>query len=202
MPSLLILRHFATPMNSGQSTVERSRGWSDVSIDKKEAEAPAGRAARLFDKEGVKTITSSDLPRGKQSADLVRSKMDDKPEVVTTGRARTWNTGQQGEVEKDAIEERKKYAKHPDEPMPEGESFNDFKNRYSAFMDNEIAQAEKHPDKQRAIIVHGHHSVATDAVMEERDLKASDWDRLQEIKPGDVARLSWDANGHKFEAVK
>jgi broad specificity phosphatase PhoE len=199
--SILVLRHFPTPYNSGEGGAEKSRSWSNIGIDKKTAEPLADKAAKVFDAHGVSTITSSDLNRGKQSAQLLAEKMNTRPIVKSTYSARTWNTGEAGTPEKEAREERKKYAKNPDEEMPGGESFNTFRDRLTTFLTAELKKAEANPEEKRAIILHGHQVMDAEAGMQGRGNKESDWKALDEIKPGHILKLTDGPSGVKMEKL-
>ena len=196
--SVLVLRHFPTPYNSGEGPAEKSRSWSKIGIDKKAAEPLADKAAKVFDQHGVSTITSSDLPRGTQSAKLLASKMKEKPEVWSTYSARTWNTGEAGQPEKEAREKRKEYAKHPEEPMPGGESFNDFRDRLVPFLHSELEKAKSKPNEKRAIILHGHQVMDAESGMAGEPNQESHWKALDEIKPGHLLELTQDGKMKKL----
>lgn len=187
--SILVLRHFATPLNAGQGGAERSRSWSGVGIDRERAGPLADKAARIFDAHGVSEITGSDLPRAVQSMKLVASKMRERPKVAPSAQARTWNTGEAGKPEKDAREQRKKFVKHPDEPMPGGESFNDFRDRFRPFLEGQIAQARRNPEIKRAIVMHGHEVMDAENQLNGEPMKDEHWARLDQIKPGHAMEL-------------
>jgi broad specificity phosphatase PhoE len=199
--SILVLRHFPTKYNSGEGGAERSRSWSDIGIDKKAAEPLADKAAKVFDAHGITHVTSSDLPRGKQSADLLASKMKQKPEVKSTYSARTWNTGEAGQPEKEAREKRKQYAKNPDEPMPGGESFNEFSDRLRGFLHTELAKAKAKPDEKRAVILHGHQVMHAEPGLAGEPNKESHWKALDEIKPGHILKLTDGPDGARMNKI-
>ena len=155
----------------------------------------ADKAAKEFDKLGVKVITSSDLPRGAQSAKMIADRMEERPQLIATSRARTWNTGEGGKPEKQSREDRKKYAQMPDVPMPGGESFDSFEGRFRDFIGNELKQAERDPGTQRAIVVHGHQMMHAEKVINGDPAEDKDFDKLDDLKPGHVAILSVE-NGH------
>ncbi len=186
---LVVMRHFPTPYNKGGEGTERSRSWSRIGIDRETAEPLAEKAARIFDAHGVTHITSSDLPRAKQSMELVAGKMKERPEMKATAQARTWNTGAAGKPEKEAREQRKKYVKHPDEPMPGGESFNDQRNRLRPLIEKEFAEARRNPGAARAMVLHGHQVMDIENNLNGEPMKDEHWDRLDKMKPGDVMEL-------------
>ena len=200
-PSILVLRHFPTRFNSGEGGAEKSRSWSDIGIDKKAAEPLADKAAKVFDAHGVTHVTSSDLARGKQSAQLLASKMKQKPEVRSTYSARTWNTGEAGQPEKEAREKRKLYAKNPDEPMPGGESFNEFRDRLTGFLHTELAKAKANPSEKRAVILHGHQVMDAEPGLAAKPNEEKHWKALDDVKPGHILRLTDGPGEAKMEKL-
>lgn len=192
--SLLIMRHFPTSLNAGEGKPERSRSWSQKGIVRETAEPLAEKAARIFERHGVTEIGGSDLPRAAESARLVAEKMKQKPPVRLNASARTWKTGQEGQDEKKAREVRKKYVRHPDEPMPGGESFNDFRDRFGPYIRRRLMEARNNPNRKIAEVLHGHEVMDADHVLNDEDFPDEHWSRLDEIKPGHVMELRDD--GH------
>lgn len=199
---LLVLRHFATKLNAGEGGAEKSRSWSHIGIDRKTAEPLADKAARVFDKHGVTSVTGSDLPRNTESMQLVASKMKEKPQIQGRREARTWNTGEAGKPEKEAREERKKFVRHPDEPMPGGESFNAFRNRTRPFLEGELAKQKANPGRQRAVVLHGHQAMDSENVLNDEPMKDEHWARLDEIKPGHMVWLVDDGKRARLEKLE
>jgi broad specificity phosphatase PhoE len=194
--SILIMRHFPTSLNAGEGRPEMSRSWSRKGIVRETAEPMAEKAARIFDRHGVTDIGGSDLPRAAQSAKLVAEKMKSRPVISSSSQARTWNTGQEGQPELKAREERKKFVKHPDEPMPGGESFNDFRDRVGPYLQRRFQQAralqKKDPKAKLADVLHGHEVMDAENVLNGEPMKDEHWARLDEIKPGHVMELRDD----------
>ena len=199
--SLAIARHFPTAFNAGEGGAEKSRSWSRIGVDKETAEPLADKAAKEFDKMGVKVITSSDLPRATQSVNMIADRMAERPQVIATARARTWNTGEGGKPEKEAREKRKAYMQEPDTPMPGGESANDFLQRFSSFLHSESHKAQQEPDKKRALVLHGHQAMTAEKTLNGGDIEDADWDKLDKIKPGDVMDLNVSHGGAKLSPV-
>ena len=189
MASLLIMRHFPTEYNAGNGKPELSRSWTRKGIERRTAEPLAKKAARIFDREGVTEIGGSDLPRAAESAHLVAGKMKSRPSVKLSSRARTWKTGQEGQDEKKAREVRKKYVRNPDEPMPDGESFNDFRDRFGPYIKRRLMDAANKKDGKIAEVLHGHEVMDADHVANDEPMKDEHWSRLDEIKPGQVVEL-------------
>jgi broad specificity phosphatase PhoE len=192
MASILIMRHFPTELNAGEGKPEMSRSWSRKGIVRESAEPLAEKAARIFDRHGVTEIGGSDLPRATESAKLVAEKMKNRPVVTSSAQARTWKTGQEGEPEKKAREIRKKYVRNPDEPMPGGEAFNGFRDRFGPYIRRRLNQAQADPEKKIAEVLHGHEVMDADHVLNKEDFPEEHWARLDEIKPGDVMELRDD----------
>ena len=126
---IYILRHGATKLNNQTDMSEdRIRGWTDVPLaeeGRKEAQA----AALKLKAKGVDAIVTSDLSRAQETAAIIGKALGVKP-AVSRG-LRPWNLGTfAGTSTKEALPKIAEYAqKRPDESVPEGESFNQFKER-------------------------------------------------------------------------
>lgn len=148
---IYILRHGATKLNNQTDMSEdRIRGWTDVPLaeeGRKEAQA----AALKLKAKGVNAIVTSDLSRAQETAAIIGKILGVKP-VASRG-LRPWNLGTfAGTSTKEALPKISDYAqKRPDEPVPEGESFNAFKERAFAGLADAI---EANQGKVLVIVTH------------------------------------------------
>jgi broad specificity phosphatase PhoE len=151
MTSIYILRHGATKLNNQTDMSEdRIRGWTDVPLadsGRKEAQA----AALKLKAKGVNAIVASDLSRARETAAIIGKILGVKP-AVSRG-LRPWNLGTfAGTSTKQALPEIAAYVRDkPDEAVPEGESFNAFKERAFAGLADAI---EANPGKVLVIVTH------------------------------------------------
>lgn len=181
---LLIVRHGSTKLNS--ETADRIRGWKDVPLDekgRKEAEVVGERLKGLVD-----VIIASDLIRTKETAQII-SKVTGAPIAAFTKGARPWNVGVfTGKPTQEVLPYLYKAAKEfPDEKIPEGESFNDFKTRWLS----EVQHIEtKFPDKRVAIVTHHRNERMYDAWKKKGAKPDMDFDfkifATKGIPPGNV----------------
>lgn len=127
---VMLVRHGATSLNGTTVSTDRIRGWKDIPLSpqgKEEAESLASEIA----KSPPDVIVSSDLKRAHDTAKAVADAADMK--IAETSQAfRPWDVGKlAGESTKVALPIMEKYIEEtPDEALPDGESFNTFKDRF------------------------------------------------------------------------
>ena len=148
--SILLTRHGNTKMNNDDTSVDRLRGWIDVPLSpdgKKEAE----RVAKVIAKHEPEAIFTSDLCRAEETASIISKHTGIKVEKPTKD-FRPWDIGDfAGKKANEAVPVLAKYAENtPDKPMPGGESFNSFRNRFFGGLRKAL---EKH-DGLVAIVTH------------------------------------------------
>lgn len=108
----------------------------------------------------------------------------------------TWDTGDKvaGKPEKETIPLRQKYIKNSEIEMPGGESWDEFMERYG----KELATIEQRRAKGEEVgqIGHGHHLLATAALMEDRPVNGDELADLDErFPPGGVYGFFRTPNG-------
>lgn len=137
--SLYMMRHGSTPLNASSGGVDRIRGWLDVPLDD-EGRAEAFQTAEVLKKilqgrgEALHRVFSSDLLRTRRTSEILctsLAKQQPMPQMEVTPDLRPWNMGTfEGKPTKDAITQMPYYLEHPDEPVPLGEPFNTYRNRF------------------------------------------------------------------------
>lgn len=148
---IYLVRHGATKLNNTTDTSQdRIRGWTDVPLTD-EGRREAESAAAALQGKGVGYLATSDLSRAEETADIIGKAIGVKP-VPMMG-LRPWNLGEfSGKSTKEALPQLAEYVqKRPDEPVPGGESFNDFKARAFAGIAEALKAAGQ---KQLAIVTH------------------------------------------------
>ncbi len=146
-----LIRHGATDLNQGPGQKDKIRGWSNVPLNdtgREEAEKLGQKLAGG----GIRTLVHSDLDRAKDTAAAIANTTGAK--MVSTPLLRPWNLGiYTGKDSNAAHPEIQRYATEtPDEPIPEGESFNDFKDR--AFKGLHMALLEGQGDPMGIVTHH------------------------------------------------
>lgn len=129
MARCYLVRHGHTALNSEDRNSDRIRGWRDVPLDK-EGHKQAEELADYLADAGIREIFSSDLSRAKDTADALGDKIG--VSVQSDEALRPWHLGHyQGESSARCWPEIKAYIEDkPDERVPDGESFNEFKDRF------------------------------------------------------------------------
>jgi alpha-ribazole phosphatase len=124
-----LIRHGATKLNNDDVSVDRIRGWSNVPL------SPDGHEEAIHLGDRLRTdppmsIIASDLLRASETAEII-SRLTKAPLVEKTKAFRPWNVGDYtGKLTSDCIPILEDHTKHPNKPLPGGESFNSFKRRF------------------------------------------------------------------------
>jgi broad specificity phosphatase PhoE len=144
---LLIVRHGSTALNEDGDKI---RGWRDVPLSDlgiKQAEDVGTKLKGMLD-----LIVASDLTRCRQTAGALEEKTG-APVVEYTPGLRPWNVGDfTGMESKQVIPQLVNFAsQNPNAPLPNGESFNSFKNRFLQTIQH-IRQ--KYSGKRVAVVTH------------------------------------------------
>lgn len=130
-PTIYVVRHGKTEMNSDSADgKDRIRGWIDVPLDV-EGKEQAVKLGEFFKDKGIIRIYSANLVRALETAQAISAATGapiDEPSIDF----RPWNLGIfQGEESKKVHPEIARIAKNdPTTPVPRGESFDSFKDRY------------------------------------------------------------------------
>ena len=123
---MLIIRHGNTHLNSS----DMIRGWADIPLDE-EGRLDAKEMGNELKANPPDCLYTSDLSRATETAEII-SGICGSPIKGTTEGLRPWNLGDlNGQLASLAHPYISDYAVNkPDEPIPGGESFNQFKNRF------------------------------------------------------------------------
>ncbi len=149
MATIVVVRHGATAYNVSP---ERVRGWEDVPLTeegKHEAQALAKKVNRNFN---VGRVFTSDLARAKYTASQIAKTSKCLMEPMSG--LRPWNLGKlTGKPVKEVTPEMKAFITHPDEPVPGGESLNDFITRFMKAWHEILGRAET-AHRDTAVVTH------------------------------------------------
>ena len=143
------IRHGATALNNDDVSVDRMRGWTDVPLSK-DGMAEAEKLGQKLTQDPPNHIISSDLKRAHETARII-SEHTNAP-VTATMAFRPWNVGNlAGRSSKEGIPILAKYAAQaPHEPVPGGESFNNFRSRFFNGLHDTLSRYGGNP----AIVAH------------------------------------------------
>lgn len=131
MVTFTFIRHGTTRMNNQDDTSQdRIRGWTNVPLNE-DGVKDAEKAGKKLEGSGIKVIVHSDLDRSAQTAKIVNKEGELGATLVSTPKLRPWNLGKYtAKPTSEVMSEIAAYIlEKPDEPVPDGESFNDFRAR-------------------------------------------------------------------------
>lgn len=165
MGKLILVRHGRTLLNShGES--ERLRGWLDVPLDE-DGLHEARETAEKIAMHAVGRIYCSDLIRAQQTATAI-SHVTRLP-IFPTPELRPWNVGSlAGKQVNTILGDLKKLEEDPDLPAPQGESFHEFYDRYSAKLKCLLSLAAR-SSKHIVAVTHVRNVLATPTILVDGD---------------------------------
>ncbi len=143
---ITVVRHGTTDLNGDG----KLRGWKNVPLSE-QGKIDVKKTAKELKDSGITKIVSSDLIRTEQTAEAISK--DTGVKVELSAGLRPWDVGElAGEDVKKTLPILKEYAiETPDKPIPGGESFNAFKERF-------LSEVEKikraNPEDRVAIVTH------------------------------------------------
>lgn len=136
-----LVRHGATNLNSGEGGEEKFRAWGDPPLND-EGIGDAHKAGQYLANKGIAHIFASDLGRTQHTAQIISQYTG--ADVTPVHGLRPWNvgdlTGKPVEPNKKMVED---YQKHPDQPLPGGESYNTFLGRWRQSFSHIVQAASK-----------------------------------------------------------
>jgi broad specificity phosphatase PhoE len=138
--TITVIRHGATHLNNKDTSVDRVRGWTNVPLSQ-EGRDEAQKLADKMAKEPPDHLVTSDLNRAHETAKMIAKATGKKIDDVSEG-FRPWNVGEYaGKTSKEAVPILCRYAiEKPDEKIPGGESFNDFRGRFFKALAGAVAK--------------------------------------------------------------
>jgi len=189
---VILIRHGSTKLNAGGVSAERIRGWSDIDLDKRGQKEAQEIAARLS-VDQPRMVYASDLRRTKETGMTV-ARACHCP-IAFTDKLRPWNLGiMTGKEVSKVLPVMNKLVEHPHIPVPDGEAFNDFRDRYLPFLKQQIEESRMY-HKPTVLVAHSRNvqlARAWDKAGRPDDF-SYDVDRMQdykdEVPPGGEVRL-------------
>jgi broad specificity phosphatase PhoE len=126
--TFFLVRHGATKLNnSTDASQDMIRGWSDVPLSDEGREHAKETAERLKGK-GIQVLISSNLSRARETAEIIGKVIGVRPQF--SQELRPWNLGElTGKSTEDALPRIRAYIEAPTQKVPQGESFDTFKDR-------------------------------------------------------------------------
>ena len=139
-----LIRHGSTKLNKQNGGVDKIRGWANVPLSEQGREEIQELGKKLANS-GLKILVHSDLDRARDTAQAIANTTG--AQMVPSPLLRPWNVGIfTGKDSNAAHPELVKLAeKNPDEPIPQGESFNQFKTRAFDGLRQALVDAKDNP---------------------------------------------------------
>lgn len=188
-PALYIVRHGETDLNAGN----KFRGFMDVDLDDN-GKDQAREARNLLASVPLAAIYASDLSRATETADIINQKHKLKVQHVAAGRP--WHVGKFAGKSKTEINKRalQSYADTPDVAVPDGESLNEFRQRYRDLFDRKIAESM---ELGGPVLIVGHASNAHEV----GNIVYDDIDAL-DVDPGGIIAVYITRDGLSARVIK
>lgn len=126
--TLYIIRHGATDMNAESNvSADRIRGWTDIPLNDEGRQDAEKAGQKLAGMDTPTVMHHSDLDRAAETAQIIGKHVD--VPTQSSRALRPWDLGTlTGKSTKEAIPEIEDYVRNkPDQAVPKGESFNEFK---------------------------------------------------------------------------
>lgn len=139
---LLLISHAKTRYNNPGQPHDLIQGWRRIPLDAK-GRIQARKLGKLLKNQGVEKIYASDLPRAAQTADIA-GRMADLP-VNKDEKYRPWNMGTMAghsSVSAEVKDQLKEHINNPDKPVPGGESFKAFQDRFLPALEELLKQVD------------------------------------------------------------
>jgi len=137
---IFCLRHGQTALDD----LHRSDGWLDLPLNDEGRKNVVITLDSSLKDANIKKIFTSPLRRTEETAHIIQSGLPDEPEVKILPALKTWNLGSlAGGPKKPNKKVVKELLANHTKAAPDGESYNEFKDRFDAQMDKLEKQAEK-----------------------------------------------------------
>jgi len=123
-----LIRHPKTKLNSNTASQDFIRGWQNVPIDEEGKKEAQSLVSFLTNSVRPVAIFSSDLDRASEPAQQAAQAL--RVPVQASAGFRPWGLGVfQGQPAEKVVPQLQEYIDRPNVPVPQGESFNQFRTR-------------------------------------------------------------------------
>jgi glucosyl-3-phosphoglycerate phosphatase len=190
--TLYVARHAPTKLNAETPGPEKIRGWGPAGLGDEGRQVAKDAAQTLRGKVSNPLIVTSDLPRAKETADVLGQEL--QAQVIPASELRTWNVGDitgqpvsSAKPQLDDLQHRK-----PTKEAPNGESYADFYGRWSKVV-GQLQDIAK--DHDIIAVVHGRQVYSLPSIL--RGDGPSNIPTHGAPNPGDILKV----NGTQAEYV-
>ena len=204
-PVVILARHGSTDFNSGAAEEggARIRGWIDVPLNA-EGRADAKKVAAKIAKEypHVDEIHTSDLSRAADTAKAISDALGGVP-ITKTPDLRPWNLGDYNGKPVEGIKDKlDALVMNHSEKAPDGESFDDFMDRFCPYLEAAQADAKK-GNKVIVLVAHTRNVRAAEAICDRAKMTPNLMMGPNDItEPGEFAVMKPTGNGWGFKVAK
>jgi 2'-5' RNA ligase len=204
-PAVILARHGSTDFNSGAAEEggPRIRGWIDVPLNT-EGHADAKRVAAKIAKEypHVDEIHTSDLSRAADTAQAISDALGGVP-ITKTRDLRPWDLGDYNGKPVEGIKDKlDALVMNHSEKAPNGESFDDFMDRFCPYLEAAQADAKK-GNKVIVLVAHTRNVRAAEAVCDRAKMTPELMMGPNDItEPGEFAVMKPTGDGWGFKVAK
>lgn len=134
-------------MRHGQTALDdlhRSDGWLDLPLDDEGRKNVVVTLAENLKKIPITRIYTASLKRTKETAEILKSGLPSDPNIEVCDALKTWNLGSMaGDPKKPNKKVVKELLSSPTKEAPDGESYNDFTERFDPFMERLQRKSKK-----------------------------------------------------------
>jgi broad specificity phosphatase PhoE len=131
-PKVIMIRHGKTNFNGTDDTPDRIRGHINIPLNDEGREDAKKAGEKLINKKViVDEFFSSDLDRTRETAKIIHDTIKSSAPIIYSDALRPWNLGiYEGQVTDDVIDDLNLMVKKPNIVPTNGESFNQFKDKF------------------------------------------------------------------------
>lgn len=132
---IYLMRHGATALDDSH----RSDSWIDLPLSDEGRNEVVGTMAEHLKGVPIQCIYTSDLKRAEETAHILKSGLTSDPDIEVKPAMRTWNLGDlAGDIKGGNKPMVVSLISHPNREAPNGESYNQFKERFDPFMEKQM----------------------------------------------------------------
>jgi len=162
-PTVLLVRHGKTAFNKGREE-DRLKGTRyDLPLEP-EGKREVEKDAKMLAKYDLASLGHSGMKRAKQSAEIISKHTGVEPEAVK--QMDPWDVGYLSGQRRSIADARiRYYINHAHKPIPEGEAYQEWYDRFSQALANRLKRAQQTPGKAHVLVTHSCGILAAEAAI-------------------------------------
>jgi broad specificity phosphatase PhoE len=160
---ILLVRHGKTALNSHDKNKDRVKGWADHPLDEEGLKC-ADECGDVLKKHGVTHVLTSPLQRGVKTAEAIAAKTG--AQVGVTHKLMPWDVGHfQNKPYYSVAHFLKYFQENPEQPVPGGESYKAFHDRWRGALAEALDYAKQNPKHKVVLVTHSRNLSALDSAI-------------------------------------